>query len=220
MADQPQDIPMFMDAPDGDQGFIPGGVPAAPMSDAQVMADAMVERGIWTREQAAAELAKGDDEGFIPGAEHVVKPVAPEGVDELTLAAFAPPKTITEYRFDAPPPGTEASQEQALAIKQVFMDAEIPAALGNMAAKLYDQAAASPPTPMAIQSAIVTTQAALEKQYGADTERCLEAARGEVARMAAKNPNIPRMMDESGMSSNLYVINSLISLARARGRLR
>jgi hypothetical protein len=218
MADE---IPMFMDAPEGASGG-PGVAPAgAPMSDAQVMADALVQYGKWTKEEAAAHLAtpEGEDTGFDPRAPAPAKAPPPEGVDEISAMAFAAPKAISEYRFETPQ-GAEANQEQALAVKQLFFAEGIPPSLGNAVARLYDQATVSPPSDAQRQSMGVQTMAALEKQYGADAPRCIAAARGEVARLAARNPNITAMLDESGLGSNLFVINSLISIARARGRLR
>jgi hypothetical protein len=223
MADQSQDIALFVDAPEGDT-FTPASEPAAQVQDINTqMAADMVKFGNWSQDEADQYLVQAAADEKAEGAETAhapAKPEIPEGVDELTFAAFAGPKDIHEYKFEPPPEGVEAAPEQAAQIRELFMAEAIPAAIGNMVAKLYGAACAAPPNSLQIQSSTSQTQTQLERMYGADTERFLEAARGEVGRLAARNPNIPKMLDESGLSSNFYVVNSLINLARARGRLK
>jgi hypothetical protein len=216
-----EEIPMFAESV---EAVTPAGAPAAQPQDlnAQLASD-MVRHGAWSQEKAdhflATLPADPEHEEINPLAAAPAKAPPPEGVDEISAMAFAAPKAISEYRFETPQ-GAEANQEQALAVKQLFFAEGIPPSLGNAVARLYDQATVSPPSDAQRQSMGVQTMAALEKQYGADAPRCIAAARGEVARLAARSPNITAMLDESGLGSNLFVINSLISIARARGRLR
>jgi hypothetical protein len=220
MADQQPE--MFMDAPAGEV-VTPAGAPAGHPQDINVqMAADMVKHGAWSQDKADAFLAN-----LSADPEHEeINPLAaapklevPEGVSEIDALAFAAPKAISEYRFETPT-GAQANQEQMQEVQQLFFAEGIPAPVANMVAKLYDQSAMSPPTAMQIQSATVQTMAKLQEQYGDDTERCVAAARGEVNRLAARNPKILEMLEVSALGSNFYVVQSLINLARARGRLK
>jgi hypothetical protein len=222
MSDQQPEVPMFMDAPGGEV-VTPAGAPAGQPQDVNVqMAADMVKHGAWSQDKADAFLAN-----LSADPEHEeINPLAaapklevPEGVSEIDALAFAPPKAISEYRFETPK-GGQANQEQVQEVQQLFFAEGIPAPVANMVAKLYDQSAMSPPTAMQIQSATVQTMAKLKDQYGDDTERCIAAARGEVNRLAARNPKILDMLEVSALGSNFYVVQSLINLARARGRLK
>jgi hypothetical protein len=224
MADQPQDIPLFADAPEGDT-FTPASESSQQAQDinAQMAAD-MVKHGAWTQETAdafMAELAANPDgEEGLATAAAAVKPDMPEGVDPLTFDAFAPPKSISDYRLAPPPAAVEASPEQAAEMTQLFFAEGIPAPIAQQVSKLYDAACAAPPSDAQIQTMTIKTMDRLERTYGADTPRMVEAARAEIGRMAAANPKIVAMLEQSGLGSDFYVVQSIINVARARGRLK
>jgi hypothetical protein len=221
--DQSQDIPLFVDVDPGET-FTPAAAPAGAASDvnAQMAAD-MVKHGAWSQDQAdhfLAGLAANPDgvDAPAPVAAAPAKQPPPEGVDPLTFDAFAPPRSATEYRFAPPPAGVEAAPEQAAEITQLFFSEGVPAPIAQQVAKLYDQAAASPQSDVQVQTMTLKTMDQLGRVYGADTERMVALARGEVERMAVKQPGIVQMLEQSGLGSNFYVVQSIINLARARGR--
>jgi hypothetical protein len=218
MADQ-QDIPMFMDAPEGasaDAGVAPVG---APMSDVQAMASEMVTRGIWTADQAAEALAKSDDEeGFNPLAAAPAKPVVPEGVDELTAAAFAGPASPTAYRFAPPPEGTKAAPEQELMVRQLFHEHEVPVSIGNEISKRFNAAAVNPPTEQQIEMGRQSAMVTLNKMWGEQTAANIAVANAEVMRMAQAKPEIIDMLINTGLGNDPWVVSTIYQMARAKGR--
>ena len=209
-----------MDAPESGVGT-PGEAPAgAPMSDAQVMADALVQRGVWTREQADAELAKTDDEdtGFNPLAAAPAKPVVPEGVDELTAAAFAGPASPTAYRFAPPPEGATAAPEQELMVRQLFHEHEVPVSIGNEVSKRFNAAAVNPPTEQQIEMGRQSAMVTLNKMWGEQTAANIAVANKEVMRMAQSRPEIIDMLVSSGIGNDPWVVSTIYQMARAKGR--
>jgi hypothetical protein len=219
MADE---IPMFVDAPEADTST-PTAAPPVRMSDEAAMADAMVQRGIWTREQADAELLKqDDDQGFNPTPAPAAKPVLPDGVDEFTFAAFQGAKSPAEYRFEQPLPGTDLKTDMAqeIEIRGIFHAAEVPPAIGTEVAKLWNRAAASPPTEAQLEVSRQQCEQTLAKAWGADFSKNLGIAMAEVQRISAGNPKLIGMLEQSGIGNSAWLCQTLLHMAKARGRAK
>jgi hypothetical protein len=216
MADE---IPMFMDAPEGSSADVGAAPAGAPMSDAQAMAAEMVTRGIWTADQAAEALAKSDnEEGFNPLASDPAKPVIPEGVDELTAAAFAGPSSYADYRFERPPEGVEADPAQELMVRQLFHEHEVPVSIGNEVSKRFNAAAVNPPTEHQIEMGRQSAMVTLNKMWGEQTAANIAVANAEVMRMAQSRPEIIDMLINTGLGNDPWIVSTIYQMARAKGR--
>lgn len=186
------------------------------------MASALVERGVWTREQAdamlAADAAAGADQGFDPLVAATKPPTLPPGVDPIDAAVFTGPGNAAAYNFGAVESNVQVDQAQDMAVRHLFVSEGVPASIGNEIGRLWNTAAASPPS--AEQRNVATQQAELllQRQWGNDYEANLKVAQQEVQRMAKANPNLHDMLEVSGLGSNPWLITTIFNLAKARGR--
>jgi len=192
-------------------------------SEASVMAQAMVQYGHWTQAQAdaalAADAAAGPEE-INPLATPPAKAAQPENVDPLDAMAFQGGDSPASYRFAPAPEGVQTDMQQEQAMRAMFHAEQVPVPIATEVSRLYADACKAPPTDEQVELTGRQTMVQLEKMYGADAKRLLDAARGEVQRMAAREPRLVPMLEQSGLGSNFYVINSLINIARARGRVK
>ena len=137
---------------------------------------------------------------------------------ESDLLAFATaPPSIAHYQLDLPPKGAELSLEQEVAMRTLFLETGVPAHLGQEASRLWNQAILNPPSEIDRTLQGRSSQVALEQLWGSEAQHHLSLAQAEVQRMAAKDPRIIGMLEQSGLGNNVYLIKNLYQMARARG---
>jgi len=203
------------------------------------MASAMLERGLMSAEQVAqsraqleGQLANGFDPLAVPGE---AKPAAqaqagskaaPDNtaptVDPLDALVFEGAKSPAEYNFSngPTPPGADAAPlEFQSAIRNTFHSNGVPAAVGNQIAVMWNKAMAQPaPTDAQLDLGKREAMAALHKMWGADTPANLKLANAEIARWTATQPNIPKLLEVSGLGNSPWLIATLANLAKGKGR--
>ncbi|PXX37647.1 hypothetical protein [Burkholderia sp. NFACC33-1] len=188
----------------------------------QTMAAALVDRGVWTREQAdamlAADAVAGPDQGFDPLVAASKPTAPPQGVDPIDAAVFTGPDNAAAYNFGAVDPSVQVDQAQDMAVRQLFVSEGVPASIGNHIGQLWNAAAANPPTTEERNVATQQAELVLQRQWGNDYEANLKAAQQEVQRMSRANPNLHDMLEVSGLGSNPWLITTIFNLAKARGR--
>jgi hypothetical protein len=133
--------------------------------------------------------------------------------------AFQGGDSPAAYRFAPVPEGVETDMQQGQAMQNLFHAEQIPVPIATEVSRLYSEACLAPPTDEQVELAARETMLRLERQYGADTGKYVNAARAEIARMAQREPRLLDMLNVSGLGSSYYVVNSLINIARARGRV-
>ncbi|WP_374601052.1 hypothetical protein [Niveibacterium sp.] len=200
------------------------------MNDLQaIMAQALIERGLATPEQIAQSQAPRNGEESSQtapqSADDALAAVnAPRGIENAAEAAFEAPATPYAYQFPRPPHGVEIDPQFELQAREAFHAAQIPNAIAANAVKLWNEAAAAAQrgdlTPERMASEQMETRELLARRYGDKTPALLEAARGEVARIAEKWPELPQMLAASGLGNNAWLVVSLANLAAARGSRR
>ncbi|HEM7873841.1 TPA: hypothetical protein U2L31_000152 [Burkholderia contaminans] len=188
----------------------------------QTMAAALVDRGVWTREQAdamlAADAAAGPDPGFDPLVATPRPAAPPPGVDPIDAAVFTGPGNAAAYNFGAVEPNVQIDQAQDMAVRQLFVSEGVPASIGNEIGRLWNAAAAAPPTAEQRNVAAQQAELLLQRQWGNDYEANLKVAQQEVQRMAKANPSIHDMLEVSGLGSNPWLVTTIFNLAKAQGR--
>lgn len=148
-----------------------------------------------------------------------------EPPDELTVAAFQGPSSPAAYQFDTPPlaPGT-APDPQAMAMEQSFRElfhAEgMPVPIAKEISRLAGLGAANPPSNAQIDFGRQTAQIQLERMWGPDYQTNLNIANAELARMTKARPEIPQILQVTGLGNSVYFAATLVNLARAKGRVR
>ena len=207
----------------------------------ETMAGAMVERGLATPEQVTADRAalmaelglppqapaaaatsgqgpSSNTLGTAPAAPGQPGATAPQEVDPIDTLVFQGAASPQEYRFGQLAPGTEYNLEQESAFRTLFHQHEIPPAIGNEIGRLWNQAAAAPPTDAQLEQGRQACSAHLNHLWGEDTPHHLAVAQAEVQRMAKTNPEIVQMLEVSGLGNSPWLASTLYNLARARGR--
>lgn len=197
----------------------------------QIAGEALIAQGLWTPEAVAADrLAmeariNGEAEPQAPAKAPVSasatlpSPSAQPGpVDPLDELAFAGPASPTAYNFGTAPQGVEISLEQEAHFREVFHREGIPSSIGNRIGELWNQAVANPPTPEQLELGYQTGYAALNRMWGANTDRNLKVADAEVQRMAKTNPQIKDMLRHSGLGNSPWLASTLYNFAKSRGR--
>jgi hypothetical protein len=209
----------------------------ASQSDLQtfdVMAQALLERGLLTPEQASISriaLTGGNSAdgpaGGQPPAPTLNPAPAPQAAAQdpsnLDAVAFAAPDSPAAYQFTTsePPAGAEYSIEFESVNRAAFHAAGIPKAIGDHIAAMWNEAAARDEVSeqdlaLSKQSALV----ALNKLWGADTMRNIALAETVVARIAEKQPGVWDMLRVSGMANDPWLISTLYNIAQAQGGRR
>lgn len=199
-----------------------------------VMAGALVERGLMTAEAAAADRAQlvaqlESGEGFDPMAGTAAKPVAAQPgttealapVDPLDAMAFAPPPSPNVYRMvnGATPEGATVNLEFQSANRQAMHAAGLPEGIGNALADRWNAAMAKPQlndTQLELGARQATE--VLTKQWGSDFSKNLAIANSVVADMAKHQPAIKEMLKVTGLGNDPWLIASFYNVAKARGR--
>ena len=158
--------------------------------------------------------------GGEPAAQGQAQPEA-QPVDPLDALVFQGASSPSEFRFGALPPGVTATPEgmkQEIEMRSFMHAEQIPASIGSEIGRLWNKAAAAPPTPEALEQGRQSGTAALTRLWGDDTQHHLAVAQAEVQRMAKARPEIIRMLEDSGLGNSPWLVSSLYSLAKARGR--
>lgn len=194
-----------------------------------VMAAALQERGILSADQVAQSRAALEAQiNGTPPAETAGSPTALSDANPVTAsvdgsldaAVFAPPQSLTAYQFATgpAPEGAEHNLEFEQANRAALFEAGIPTSIGSQMATLWDRAMATDlPSPAQIEQGRQEGMAALSKAWGQDFDRNLALARSVVAQMQAKQPAIMGMLEESGLGNNVWLIQTLANIGRARG---
>lgn len=201
-----------------------------------VMADALVSRGLMTPEQVTADRTRiAELNGNQAGTQQPGKPdTSPAAEDptsifqgnseeaaQLDAAAYEGPSSPAAYDFSyfgAMPEGVEHSPEQETAIRNMYHAEGIPVAIGNEIARLYNAGLANPPTPEQRELNAQESMATLHKMWGDNTDKNIEIANRELVRMQEHLPNIDEMLEASGLENNAWLVATLVNLAKARGR--
>jgi hypothetical protein len=109
--------------------------------------------------------------------------------------------------------------EQDAGFRALFLQHQVPAAIGSEIGRLWNQAAAGPaPTAEQIEYGRQEGSAQLNRLWGEDMTHNLAVAQAEVKRMAQTNPEIVQMLEVSGLGNSPWLASTLYNLARARGR--
>jgi hypothetical protein len=201
------------------------------MDDAQVfeaMAAALVERGLATPDQVAADRAAQPfskppesataaqtttvDTTNLPAA--AVDPQAAA----LDQSVFAGPASPDGYRFIAPPNGFTHDPAQAAAVAAAFHDVGLPVSIARQADQLYNAALQAPPTEAQLESSRQQAHLTLARTFGDDSSKVIAVAQKEFLRLEAKAPQLRDMAERSGLGNNPMLIASLYHNARAKGR--
>jgi len=201
----------------------------------EAMAQALSERGLMAPEVIAQDRAaltarlNGEPPpaetpqsgGPVPsqdGADSQMGQSGAVGADPLDALAFQGAKSPAEYNFGTAPQGVEISLEQEQAFRAIFHENEIPPAIGSEIGKLWNKAVLNPPDPQQLDRMYQDGHAALSRVWGADLQKNLAAANGEVNRMAKSHPEIKAMLAYSGLGNNAWLAQTLFHLSKARGR--
>lgn len=208
------------------------------METHDLMASALVERGLMTAEAVAADRAQvvaqiESGEGFDPmadtNAKPTGKPVAAQAgnteanapVDPLDALAFAPPPSPNVYRMvnGAAPEGATMNLEFQSANRQAMHAAGLPEGIGNALADRWNAAMAQPqPTEAQIELSARKATEVLTKQWGPDFTKNLAIANTVVADMEKHQPAIRQMLKVTGLGNDPWIIASFYNVAKARGR--
>jgi hypothetical protein len=200
----------------------------------------MIERGLATPEAVAADAValqarlSGQTPPVAPPANSTagqlgVQPSPTEAAEgfnphaDLDAKIFEGASSPAAFNFGALPDGATPTPEglqQESAFRTLFHEEGIPQSIGNEIGRLWNQAAAHPPTEAQLEQARQEGSVTLHKLWGDRFDSNLAVAEAEVQRMVQKNPAIPAMLKSSGLVHNPWLISTLYNLARARGRAR
>jgi len=201
----------------------------------ELMAAALVERGIVTAEQVAADRASlerelaGDGGGFDPLAQPAAAPAQPSGVvlgsdqddgSAIDQAAFAGPSSPTDYRFTNDPdfrPTAETMQADA-EWRQALHAEAVPVSIATEVQRLLSAGLKNPPTEAQLELGRQAGEAALARVWGDSKARNLEVAKGELQRISARRPEIIPALVQSGVANSPWLAQTLYNMAKARGR--
>lgn len=177
------------------------------------MGQALVNRGVMTAEQVAADLQPKTDANAA---------AAPDGNTpaevEPAHPALAPPAQPSEYRFDPLPAGMEVTTAEEQSVRNALHTAGIPNALAAETWRQVFKAAANPPTDSQINATTADTRAKLNAKYGAEAPKVIAAAQAEFDRIAKNDPHVERIVIASGVGCSLWLQETLYNLARNAGR--
>ena len=77
-----------------------------------------------------------------------------------------------------------------------------------------------PPTDNELAIGKNAGMAQLRKCWGDQMDANLAIAQGEVARMAKANPHIVAMLESTGLGNSVWLTKTLVTVARAKGRVK
>jgi hypothetical protein len=196
------------------------------------MGQALVERGLATTDQVATDRAVVEARlagtpqpapaGAAPAAQAAPSALQPGDatpVDPLDAAIFKGPETPDGYKFAPLPDGVQpAPVADVAAIKTTLHEFGVAPEIAREIDRQYVAAALKPPTAADIDATRQQTMQALHRMHGDDAGKVLATAQREFRAMVAKQPRLADMAEQSGLGNSFYVIQSLYSNARAKGR--
>lgn len=173
----------------------------------------------------------------------IPNPVPAEGLNEAEQAelaqmqandalAFAGPKSPTEYQFERPfgqkfdltTDTGKAAYKESMARETAFREFLHAEGIPVSIAKEVDRQAMlgyrNPPTAEQRAKGKEMAVAQLSRRWGSSYDANLAIARGEIERMTAINPHIAEMIDTTGLNNSVWFAETLVNLARAKGRVK
>lgn len=187
-----------------------------------VMLSALQERGISVSpDQVAADhAALADGTAGAVQVQAVQTKPAPVGNDPASIdtQAFEGPASPSAYNFGHVPDGMEFDQQHDAAMRGLLHSEGVPVPIGNELARLYNAAMLSPPTTGQRAISEQRMLADLRRAWGSDMHANLKIARAEIDRMAKAQPGIREMLDVSGLGNSAWLAQSLVNMAKAKGR--
>jgi hypothetical protein len=197
-----------------------------------LMAAALIERGIISAEQAAisrinltgeqstAEAPAGQK---VPAASQAGSPTpnpataSPEGTLDAQIFEGAANPAAYQFTTFEPPEGVEHSLEFESVNRAALHHASVPREIGNEIARRWNEAMAR--DEVSEQDLALSKQSALtqlNKVWGADTMRNVALAETVIAKIAEKQPGVWDMLRVSGLANDPWLIQTLYNLARAQ----
>jgi hypothetical protein len=205
----------------------------------ETMAGALSERGLISSEQIASDRAELNARlGIEPASESEAFEIVasalsqtdalfsgtntpeaqPDPLDQINQEVFSGPDGPQSYHFQPPPQGVETSLEQERSFRNFFHSEGIPVALATEIGRQWNKSCAEPPDDRTLALGKQEATYKLTQLWGADYEANLAVARGEIDRMAKAQPQIVGMLIDSAMGNSVWLAQTLVSLARAKGR--
>jgi hypothetical protein len=201
----------------------------------EAMSAALIERGIVTAEQVAAdrvsleaELANPGVGGFDPRAPADASKAAHATLVDnetddgasISVDAFAGPASVNEYRFEHAPDAKHTDETMAAesAWRTALHTEGVPVSIASQVDRLLAAGMKNPPSAAQFEQGRQVGAAALAKLWGADRDANLAIANGELRRIAAHRPEIIPALAQSGVSNSAWLAATLYNMAKAKGR--
>jgi hypothetical protein len=139
--------------------------------------------------------------------------------ESVEPAGEAPEYKVTDYYLPHPAGIPERQAiKQAAAIGDMLGRAGIEPAIGNelwrRGVAMYQQNGGSPPDEAAAALSMAQAKADLLARHGADARKILDDARSVVRAAAKRNPGLVRYLEQTGLGSDPWTIESLARHAR------
>ncbi len=192
----------------------------------QIAGEALAARGINVPAETTPAPASSSEALAQPAAaptvdEQIAALEAPQtggtDVPQMAEAFFDKAVSPAAYDFGKAPPSAEAMPlEQQATIRTFLASEQIPAGVGTYLASVWNKAAASPPTPEAIEQAESAVRADLARAHGAKAPGMIAAAQAEVSRMAKAAPWLPDALAQTGLGNDRRLIEFLFHRAEVR----
>lgn len=205
------------------------------METFDIMAQALIERGLMSADQIAdqrAAIEAGTDNGVELPAAKATAPISKEAVESaiyegnttsLDAAIFAGANSPSAYNLSGltPPHGSGVNPDYPAfehTIRECLHTGGLPAGIGNEVARLAYATIAKPQSGVEFQMAAQSSRQQLEAMWGANTDRNIDLARSVIERMGP-GAEIMTQICEMGLGNNPWFIASLYNVAKA-GSLR
>ena len=135
--------------------------------------------------------------------------------DEQT---FAGPDSPAAYDFGQVPHGLQWDPDQELAVRALLQAEGVPVPLGNMVGQMHNKALANPLSDVDRSMQAQKCGLALERVWGADAQKNLGIAQREFQRIAARDPRIIQMVDDSAIGDDPFLIQTVFNFAVGKRR--
>lgn len=125
---------------------------------------------------------------------------------------------MTDYQFDPAPHGLEPMPlEQQVEVRQALAAAGVPAEIGREFGKRWNTAmSAGPQTDEQLALGMAVVRAQIEAKYGAQAAEVVKLAQAEAQRVIKGAPWVQIALSETQLGNDLWVIETLANLGRAR----
>jgi hypothetical protein len=193
-----------------------------------VMAQALIERGLLTPEQASISRVTltGEQSPTAPkpaAASQAGSPTpnpataSPEATLDGQIFEGAASPAAYQFTTFEPPEGVEHSLEFESVNRAALHHASVPREIGNEIARRWNEAMAR--DEVSEQDLALSKQSALtqlNKAWGADTMKNIALAETVIAKIAEKQPGVWDMLRVSGLANDPWLIQTLHNVARAK----